>query len=329
MAVTEMRDPYTVLGVPKSASEADIKKAYRKLAKTYHPDQNKGDPKAQERFSEATQAYDILADKEKRAQFDRGEIDAEGKPRFQQAHGFEGFSDFDSFRKAGAQRGYRFEQSGGGAFDDILGDILGGFGSRRRTGAGPEAGARSGFTRQPRAKRGQDANAIVKVPLEKLAHGGSMRVALPTGKTLDVKLPAGTMDGEKIRLKGQGFAGEHGGGTGDAIIEVRLIPHPLFKVDGDDLRLELPVTLYEAVLGEKVRVPTLDGAVNLKVPENSSGGRTMRLKGKGLPNKSGGRGDLLIALRVTLPENADEELRKLMLSWREVRPYRARGPEFD
>ncbi|MCA1297879.1 DnaJ C-terminal domain-containing protein [Stappia indica] len=325
-----MRDPYSVLGVDKSASEADIKRAFRKLAKAYHPDQNAGDPKAQERFAEANQAYEILGDKEKRGQFDRGEIDAEGKPRFQ-AHGFDGFADSDLFRNAGGPRGgFRQGAPGGGGFDDILNDILGGFGGRARTagGRGPGAGAGAG-ARGPVPKRGADAHVIARVTLEQLVHDGKARVTLPSGKTLDVSVPAGTVDGEKIRLRGQGHPGDYGGATGDAIVEIRVARHALFTPSDDDLRLDLPLTLYEAVLGGKVRVPTLDGAINLTIAPNANSGKTMRLKGKGLPNKQGGRGDLLITLRITLPDEPDEELETLMRAWQELRPYRARGPEFD
>lgn len=168
-----------------------------------------------------------------------------------------------------------------------------------------------------------------KVTLEQLVHDRKARVTLPSGKTLDVKLPDGTADGEKIRLRGQGEPGENGGPAGDAIVEVRIARHPLFTPAGDDLRLDLPITLYEAVLGAKVRVPTLDGAVNLTVAPNAQAGKTMRLKGKGLPNRTGGRGDLLVTLRIVLPEEGDEELATLMRAWKELRPYRARGPEFD
>jgi DnaJ-class molecular chaperone len=326
-----MRDPYSVLGVSKSASEADIKRAYRKLAKTYHPDQNADNPSAKDRFSEASQAYEILGDKEKRAQFDRGEIDADGKPRFQ-AHGFDGFSDSDIFRQARSQRG--FQQGQGGGFDDILNDILGGFGGRARGGgfaggAGPGMGAGMGGGRGPQPKRGQDAQITARVTLEQLVHERKARVTLPNGKAVDVKLPDGTVDGEKIRLRGQGHPGEHGGGTGDAIVEVRLARHALFTPSDDDLKLELPITLYEAVLGEKVRVPTLDGAVNLTITPKAAGGKTMRLKGKGLPNKNGGRGDLLVTPRIVLPEENDEELATLMRAWKELRPYRPRGSEFS
>lgn len=330
-----MRDPYSVLGVAKSASEADIKRAFRKLAKKYHPDQNADDPKAKERFAEANQAYEILGDKEKRGQFDRGEIDAEGKPRFQ-AHGFGGgFDESDIFRQSRGQSSGFGGFGQGGGFDDILNDILGGLGGRARGGAGFSgggAGAGAGPGAGPRSRptrRGNDANVTAKVTLEQLVHDRKARVTLPSGKTLDVKLPDGTTDGEKIRLRGQGEPGENGGPAGDAIVEVRIVRHPLFTPAGDDLRLDLPITLYEAVLGGKVRVPTLDGAVNLTVAPNAQAGKTMRLKGKGLPNRTGGRGDLLVTLRIVLPEEGDEELATLMRAWKELRPYRARGPEFD
>ncbi|WP_417769225.1 DnaJ C-terminal domain-containing protein [Stappia sp.] len=334
-----MRDPYSVLGVGKSASEAEIKKAFRKLAKTCHPDQNADNPKAKERFAEANQAYEILGDKDKRARFDRGEIDAEGKPKFH-AHGFEGFGDSDIFRQTRGARG-GFGQAGpggaagGGAFDDILNDILGGFGGRARGGAGGPGmggagmGAGMGGGRAATPRRGADAQVTARVTLEQLVHDHKARVTLPSGKALDVKLPEGTTDGEKIRLRGQGHPGENGGSAGDAIVEIRIARHPLFVPADDDLKLDLPISLYEAVLGGKVRVPTLDGAVNLTVAANARVGKTMRLKGKGLPNKNGGRGDLLVTLRIVLPEEEDEELATLMRAWKELRPYRPRGPEFD
>ncbi|MHC5654480.1 DnaJ C-terminal domain-containing protein [Stappia sp.] len=324
-----MRDPYSVLGVDKSASEADIKRAYRKLAKAFHPDQNADNPSAKERFAEVTQAYEIIGDKEKRGQFDRGEIDAEGKPRFQ-AHGFDGFSDSDIFRNARGGRG--FAGGGGpqaGGFDDILNDILGGFGGGRARAGGGGAGAGFAGARAAKSRRGADAQITARVTLEELVHEHKVRVSLPSGKSVDVKLPDGTVDGEKIRLRGQGYPGENGGSAGDAIVEIQLARHVLFTPAGDDLKLDLPITLYEAVLGDKVRVPTLDGAVNLTVGPNASAGKTMRLKGKGLPNKAGGRGDLLVSLRIVLPEGGDEELTTLMRAWKELRPYRPRGPEFS
>lgn len=327
-----MRDPYSVLGVPKSATEQDIKRAFRKLAKQYHPDQNANNPEAQSRFSEINQAYEIIGDKDKRQKFDRGEIDAEGKPKFQ-AHGFEGFSDFDPFRDAGAARGFRASggpaggASGGGGFDDILNDILGGFGARRGGGPSGSAGAGAGRSSMPQA--GKSVDVLLQVTLEELARDGKARVTLPSGKTVDMKIPAGTEEGDKIRLRGQGHPGLNGGPAGDVVVEIRFRPHKLFEVKGSDLHLNLPLTLYEAVLGAKVRTPTLDGAVNLTIPAGSSGGKIMRLKGKGLPTKTGGHGDLLVRLDIVLPPHGDDELDTLMKAWREITPYPARGPEFD
>ncbi|QDG78963.1 DnaJ C-terminal domain-containing protein [Labrenzia sp. PHM005] len=333
-----MRDPYSVLGVAKSANEGDIKKAFRKLAKKYHPDQNKDDPGAQQRFAEVNQAYEIIGDKDKRSQFDRGEIDAEGKPKFQ-SRGFEGFSGFEDFGAAGGSRGFRSSGgagagAGAGGFDDILNDILGGFGGRGKRG-GPGQGA-SGFAgaggahaRRPSAVKGKNADLIAAVSLEDIINSGKAQVTLPSGKTVNVTLPKGVVEGEKIRLKGQGHPGEQGGAAGDAMIEVRFRTHKLFEVKGSDLHLDLPVALYEAILGAKIRTPTLSGAVNLTIPANSSSGKTMRLKGKGLPTKNGGHGDLLVKLQIMLPPHGDDELDTLMKAWKEITPYRVRGPEFD
>ncbi|QFT33500.1 Curved DNA-binding protein [Labrenzia sp. THAF82] len=328
-----MRDPYSVLGVAKSASEGDIKKAFRKLAKKYHPDQNKNDPGAQQRFAEVNQAYEIVGDKEKRAQFDRGEIDAEGKQKFH-AGGFEGFTGHQDFGSAGGSRGFK-NSGGSGAFDDILNDIFGSFGkggSRGRAGAG--AGPGGGFaggahTRSAPKAKGKNAEIIARASLEDIVNSGKTQVTLPNSKTVNVTLPKGVVEGEKIRLKGQGHPGENGGPAGDAMVEIRFRQHPLFEVKGSDLHLDLPLALYEAVLGAKVRTPTLTGAVNLTIPENASSGKTMRLKGKGLPTKTGGHGDLLVKLQIVMPPHNDEELETLMKAWKEITPYRARGPEFD
>jgi len=328
-----MRDPYSVLGVAKSASESEIKKAFRGLAKKYHPDQNKDDPEAQQRFAEVNQAYEIVGDKEKRAQFDRGEIDAEGKQRFQ-ANGFEGFSGFEDFGGAagGGTRG--FKATSGGSFDDILNDIFGGFrGGGPRAGARPGAGPGAGFAgaraKAPPKTKGQNAEIVARVSLEDIVNSGKTQVTLPSGKTVNVTLPKGVEEGEKIRLKGQGYPGENGGPAGDAMVEVRFKAHKLFDVKGSDLHLDLPITLYEAVLGAKVRTPTLSGAVNLTIPPNTSSGKSMRLKGKGLPTKTGGHGDLLVKVQIIMPPHSDDELDTLMKAWKEITPYRARGPEFD
>ncbi len=313
-----MRDPYEVLGVSRSASESEIKSAFRKLAKKHHPDQSK-DPKAKEHFAEVNSAYEIVGDKDKRRQFDRGEIGADGKPRFQ---GFEGFS--RGGHPGGGGRTFRWSSGGPGgglggsgefSADDILSDILGGFG---RGGGGMRGGARA------HAQRGQDVTATAAVTLEQIVHGEKVRVDLPTGRTVEISVPVGTRPGRAIRLKGQGQPGALGGPTGDALVTIEFVPHPLFKVEGDSLRREVSITLDEAVLGAKVRVPTLDGPVTLTVPPKTSGGRALRLKGKGLPRAGGGRGDLLVMLKIVLPEGGDEELEALMKKWREARRYAAR-----
>ncbi len=326
-----MRDPYQVLGVAKGASETEIKSAYRKLAKRLHPDRNKDDPKAQERFSEASAAYEILGDKEKRGQFDRGEIDAEGKPKAQGFGGqgfggFEGFG-FDPRTAGGGFRSSGFRSSARGRedldLDSILSDMLGGA-ARAGRGRGAEA---HGAGDAPPA--GEDLTVTASISLEDLVAGRKARVTLPTGKTLDISLPAGVQPGEKIRLKGQGNPSPYGGPPGDAWVVVAFAPHPLFRVEGSDIHIDLPVTLDEAVLGGKVRVPTLSGAVDLNLKPGTSAGRTLRLRGKGLPVKTGGHGDLLVTPRIQLPAESDPELEALMHQWRETKPYTVRGPAFE
>ena len=324
-----MRDPYSVLGVSKSASAADIKSAYRKLAKKLHPDANKSDPKAASRFSELNAAYEIVGDDDKRKAFDRGEIDAEGKPRFQGfegagqrggAGGQEGFETFtwgpEGMQRAGAG-GRGAGGARGGGFEDVLRDMFGGLGgaARARRGGGGFQFEEDEIPQAP----GRDVTATAAITLEEAAKGTTRRVQLPTGKELEVKVPAGLTDGQQIRLKGQGLAAP-GGKAGDVLITVSIAPHHVFERDGNDLRIELPVTLYEAVLGAKVRVPTLDGAVELSIPPNTSSGRTFRLKGKGFPAKSGA-GDLMATVRIVLPETSDQALDELMTSWRELKPY--------
>jgi DnaJ-class molecular chaperone len=320
-----MRDPYEVLGVQRGAGTGEIKSAFRRLAKRLHPDANKKDPKAAARFAELNAAYEILGDEDRRKAFDRGEIDAEGKPRFR---GFEGFGAgggpggferdgaFETFswgpdgfaRTSGRPRGFR----GSGGIDDILRDVFGGAGR----------GARPAFEPDDFAGPGRDVTANLTISLAEAAKGATKRVHLPTGKDVEVKIPAGLASGQQIRLKGQGLAGP-GGVAGDALITVSIAPHPLFQLDGADLRLDLPVTLYEAVLGSKVRVPTLDGAVDLSLPPGTNAGRTFRLKGKGLQSKTG-TGDLLVTVRIVLAEGSDPELDELMRKWRNQKPYNPR-----
>jgi DnaJ-class molecular chaperone len=326
-----MRDPYEVLGVDRKASAAEIKSAFRGLAKKLHPDANKNDPKAASRFAEISAAYEILGEEDKRKAYDRGEIDAEGKPRF---HDYEGFGagagarpgggfapepDFEtfSFGPEGFTRSTRGGRgSGGGGFEDILREAFGGAGrARARQGGGaPFEGEDFGV--------GADARAALTVTLPQAAQGVTQRVRLPSGKDVEVKIPAGITDGQTVRLRGQGMTGP--GGAGDVLITVSIAPHPIFMLEGADIRLDLPITLDEATLGAKVRVPTLDKPVELTIPAWTSSGRTFRLKGKGFPAKEG-RGDLLATVRIMLPERNDPELEALMNKWRSEKPYDPRN----
>jgi DnaJ-class molecular chaperone len=319
-----MRDPYEVLGVPRGASAAAIKSAYRKLAKKHHPDNNKNDPKSAARFSEINSANEIIGDEDKRKQFDRGEIDAEGKPRFQGFPGGDprarqgpGGFETHTFRTGGAGPG----GVGGGGFEEILNSMFGGAAAR---GARPGAGNTFEFDTGGIALD-LDLSVAMTVSLEEAVKGVEKRVRLPTGKELNVKIPAGVTAGQQIRLKGQGETAP-GHRPGDLLIAVSIAPHQLFKVDGSDLRVDLPITLYEAVLGGKVRVPTLGSAVELSIPKNTSSGRNFRLKGKGLPKPTGGAtGDLYVTTRIMLPDGNDAELEALMQKWRDGHPYNPRS----
>lgn len=311
-----MRDPYSVLGVPRSASEKDIKSAYRKLAKTYHPDQNKDDPKAQAKFAEASNAYDFLSDKQKRGQYDRGEIDADGNPKMA---GFD-FSGFGGGQRGGQRSAGGFGGGAGVNPEDILKEFMGGFGGGR--GAGPMGmGSAGGFTGGAgRASKGQDVKVGLKVTLEQISARQPVPVRLPNGKTLSVNLPWPLENGQQIRLKGQGEAPPFGGSKGDVLVNVRIQPHKHFRKDGENLRVDVPLALYEAVLGGKVRVPTLSGAVELNIPAGVDTSKAMRLKGKGLF----GEGDLYVNLRIKLPDESDPDLESLMRFWRDQKPYNPR-----
>jgi len=317
-----MRDPYEVLGVPRSASAAAIKSAFRKLAKKHHPDSNKNDPKAAERFSEINSANEILGDEDKRKQFDRGEIDAEGKPRFT---GFPGGGAGGGRAGPGGFESYSFRSgrggAGAGAFEDILNSMFANAGRGGRGGAG-----RASPFEFETGGIGLDLDVAVSmsVSLEEAVKGGEKRVRLPNGKELNVKIPAGVSEGQQIRLRGQGETAQ-GHPPGDLLITVHIAPHAFFKLDGSDLRVDLPITLYEAVLGGKVRVPTLGGAVELSIPKNTSSGRTFRLKGKGLPKAGGGSGDLFVTTRIMLPDGNDSDLEALMQKWRDGHPYNPRS----
>jgi len=302
-----MRDPYEVLGVARNASAKDIKAAYRKLAKKHHPDQNPNDSRAKDRFAAANQAYEIVGDEKNRQAFDRGEIDAEGKQRFQ---GFEGGSPggdpFAGFRRQQTgPGGQRFEfrgggdPFGGGDADDILSGLFG-RGFAQRPGA---AGART-------APTGQDINATLDITVEEAATAPKVTAQFPDGRKLSVKLPAYVEDGQTIRLKGQGEPGP--GGAGDALVKIRLRSHPLYRVDGRDLHVDLAVSLKDAVLGAKLAVDTPTGRLAVNVPAWSSSDKVLRIKGRGLPEKTGGHGNLYAHVRVMLPTEHDAELESLL-----------------
>jgi DnaJ-class molecular chaperone len=297
-------DPYTLLGVAKTATEAEIKKAYRKLAKELHPDANKDNPKASDRFSEVTAAYDLLSDKTKRGQFDRGEIDADGNPANPFAGGFSGFGGGGPRgRPGGFQGGYStgFGDEGadfGGIFDDL-------FGGRSRRAPPP---------------RGANVSYRLSVSFVDAATQAPQRITLSDGKSIDLKLPAGVESGTQMRLAGKGEQGP--GGFGDATVTIEVKPHAFFRRDGADIRLDLPITLNEAVLGAKVKVPTVDGAVMLTVPPGSSSGKVLRLKGKGFSRKDKTRGDQLVSLMIDLPKD-DATLSEFVEGWQDERPVRA------
>ncbi|KQM98254.1 DnaJ C-terminal domain-containing protein [Sphingomonas sp. Leaf25] len=301
-----MADPYATLGVARDASEADIKKAYRKLAKELHPDRNKDNKAASDRFSKVTQAYDLLTDKDKRARFDRGEIDGEGNPASPFGYGGGPGGGFQP--GPGGRGGFDMGGAGqGGDFSDIFEGLFGG----RGNAGGPGGGFASGFGRRPQPK-GANVAYRLKVPFEDAATRSPQRITLADGKTLDLKLPAGVESGTQMRLSGKGEPGP--GGAGDAIVTIEVEPHRFYVRDGDDVRVDLPITLSEAVLGAKIRVPTVEGAVMLSVPRGSTSGKTLRLKGRGFHRKDATRGDQLVTLLVDLPVD-DDALVEFVQRW--------------
>ncbi|MFK0298440.1 DnaJ C-terminal domain-containing protein [Brevundimonas sp. NPDC090276] len=292
-------DPYKELGVARGASADEIKKAFRKLAKELHPDKNPGDKAAEERFKRITAAFDLLGDAEKRAKYDRGEIDADGREQFRAPPGGGRSGGFGGFGGSG----------GRGGFEDIdLEELFGAFGGGGRT-------AGRGF-----GGKGQDVRATLDVSLEDAIAGTTRRIQFSDGRMLDVVIPKGASDGQVIRLKGQGAPGR-GGQAGDALIELKIAPHPVFKRDGADLTMDLAVSVPDAVLGGKIQVPTPEGAVMMTIPKGSNSGKILRLKGRGA-YAGGKRGDLLAKLAVTLPETPDDELIRFATEWRDKRPYK-------
>jgi DnaJ-class molecular chaperone len=300
-----MADLYSQLGVARGASEADIKKAYRKLAKELHPDRNKDNPAASERFNRVTQAYDILTDKDKKARYDRGEIDESGNPRAPFGFGGGAGSGPGGFRRP---NGSEFEF--GGETADLSDLFEGLFGGATRRGGG---GFANFGRRSAPPQKGADTSYRLAVGFEDAAALKPQRVTLAGGKTVDIKLPKGVDEGTKIRLAGQGQSGP--GGNGDAIVTIAILPHRFFRRDGDNIRLDLPVSLDEAVLGAKVKVPTVEGPVMVSIPKGSTSGKVLRLKGRGFTSKGGVRGDQLVTLMVDVPAD-DPELARFVEGWR-------------
>lgn len=298
-------DLYQRLGVQRGASEAEIKKAYRSLAKQLHPDRNKDNPNAAKRFGEVTAAYDLLSDKDKRAQYDRGEIDEDGNPKMPfGAGGFGGGSRPGGGGFDGFQGGFAGAETAD--LSDLFEGLFGGGGARRGGGFG-------GFRQRARApQKGADIAYRLTVSFVDAATLSPQRITLADGKTIDLKLPNGVEEGTKIRLAGKGEQGP--GGAGDGLVTISITSHPFYKRDGNDIRLDLPVTLKEAVLGGKVKVPTPDGPVMVTIPKGSTSGKVLRLKGRGFTGKSGKRGDQLVALEVDLPPD-DAELQSFAEKW--------------
>jgi DnaJ-class molecular chaperone len=310
-----------VLGVAPTASDADIRAAFRTLAKKYHPDRNKDDPKAEEKFKEVSAAFDIIGDADRRKKFDRGELDEEGRERATyrqwtgpggqgaQGYGAGGYGAGGPFQGSGYSGGFANK----GDFDD-LGDIFADLFGRGRTagGAGGFTGAGAGAAG---AMRGRDVKYRLEVDFLEAATGAKKRVTMPDGKALDLAIPAGLEDGQTLRLRGQGEPGAGGGPAGDVYVDIAVKPHPIFERDGDDITIEAPITLKEAVLGGKITAPTIAGDVAITVPKNSSSGAVLRLKGRGIAREGKKAGDQYVKLKIVLPEGGDPELEEFVRSW--------------
>jgi DnaJ-class molecular chaperone len=309
------QDPYTELGVKRGASADEIRRAFRKLAKQHHPDANPGNAAAEEKFKKVSAAFDILGDADKRAKFDKGEIDADGRETMR---GFGGGFGGAGFGPRGSSPGEGYGRSA--QFEDVdISEILG-----QMFGGGPGGGQRQrggfGFGAP---QKGADVRAKLDIDIEDAISGAKKRISFSDGRTIDVTIPKGAVEGQVLRLKGQGQMDR--GGPGDALIEIGIKPHPIYRREGDQLVMDLPVSVPDAVLGGKVTAPTPDGPVSLTIPKGANSGQTLRLKGKGLPDaKTGHRGDLMARIMVTLPDVADDELARFAEAWRRDRPYTPR-----
>lgn len=294
-------DPYSALGLARTATADEIKKAYKRIARESHPDLNPGDPKAADRFKAAAAAHDLLKDPEQRARFDRGEIDAAGQERPERRF----YRDYAEGPEAtyNTSRGYQDF----GDFSDVFSDL---FGEGRRSGAGSRSGTGSGF-----AMRGADQHYVLELGFLEAARGATRRITLPGGSTLDVKIPEGIADGQVIRLRGKGGEGQGGGAAGDALVTITVAAHPTFRREGNDIHLDLPVSIDEAILGAKVETPTIAGPVALSIPPGASSGRMLRLKGRGVRG-----GDQFVTLRVMVPAEPDPELQEFLRGWRDRHP---------
>jgi DnaJ-class molecular chaperone len=297
-------DPYAILGVKREATQDEIRSAYRQLAKKLHPDLNPGDKQAEEKFKQVSVAYDLLGDPEKRGRFDRGEIDASGAERPRERY-------YRDFQGAGAE-GHHYSSSGGFADfvddDDILAEVL-------RRGGG-------GHTRM--RIRGQDALYRLPVDFLEAVNGATKRITMPDGATLDVAIPAGTRDQQVLRLRGKGGPGIGGAPAGDALVTIEVQPHALFTRKDDDIHLELPISLPEAVLGGKIDVPTPSGPVRMTVPKGANTGTVLRLRGKGAARADGSHGDEYVTLKIVLPEKPDAELEEFAQGWQAGQSHKPR-----
>ena len=303
-----MKDPYQVLGVSRTASADEIKSAYRKLAKKLHPDLNPGDSSVEQKFKEVSQAYSILGDSAKRKRFDRGEIDASGQETGAREGGF-----YRTYAESGQGAKYDpFHGGFGAGVDDIFADLFRGARRSRQRTAGQRTVRR----------RGADVTYKANVSFDEAAVGAKKRIVLADGKALDVNIPPGTEEGQTLRLKGKGMAGLGGAPAGDAFIEVHIEPHAYFTRQDNDIHLELPITLQEAVAGATVQVPTLHGKVSMKIPAGANSGTTLRLKGKGIADpKDGRKGDQYVKTSIVLPDTLDSEFRDFVERWGPAHPY--------